>query len=236
MFKYTTLKWVTFWGVVVIMLACLSEWLKGQTYLFVVITFIILILGIVIGWIRWGARKCSLWGLDCHFLIPKNKYPLKSFDGAPTSERLIKNLCVGIGTYTLLLEIKAKTNFQFDPIDIVFEGNGLNRPRLIGKDNPYIVEILPNGSMRNWWGNIISTTNEYPRYLYKGYTLIDGNRIKTAGEWKGKIRIQIPVREMIITKRLGFEVSKTRDDSLFLKTTSVCIEAGAVVNTSPPFP
>lgn len=152
------------------------------------------------------------------FLIPRSKYPKKEYNGAPENEKYVNKLTVGIGNYILLLEVESEIDLLFDPIILIFEGQEDNRPTFCGKDNPFVVESLSDGSIRDWWDNISFRGDKKLFYLHHGDTLIDGNKIETKGVWRGKLHIRIPVREADqVDKYLDFEVVEDKDDIPFLK-------------------
>lgn len=176
--------------------------------------------GILFAFIRWLVRRCKLQHVDIRFLVPKNKYPCASFNGAPADERKPSQLTVGIGTYRLMHVIEPKTDMLIDPLVLRFEGKSDDMPERYGTDNPFIVEKLDDGSCRDWWGDIQPPPENWPRYIHHGDTVVIGNRIRTRGQWVGKVHFEVRVRNgPIIYKRLGFTVSlNSEDDEIpFLK-------------------
>lgn len=207
------------------------------TFIIVAATFLILIVGIL--WNRW--RQLQKRHIDCNFLIPQSKYPYKTFDGAPVKEGFPRKLTVGIGTYTLILQIGSKMDILIDPINVIFVGKDDNKPRIDIWDNPFVIQKFEDGSYRDWWGDMHQSADQYPRQLYHGLTLQHGIRITTSGEWNGKVHIHVPIREIgIIKKQLDFIVSKTDDDIPFLQiihgqaTIATIISADSTTNISRP--
>lgn len=158
------------------------------------------------------------------YLIPQAKYPFREFPGAPSQEKKVKKLVVGVGQYYLINELRVSTNAQVDPFVLSFEGSSQNKPTIDSVDNPFVIESTVSGGIKyrkDWWGNIhrfspeMSTSNWYrePRIM--------GHRITTVGAWKGKTCITIPingVRAYIL--KLDLEVSEQErcDQIPFLKT------------------
>lgn len=236
--KHTTLQWIEAWVMMTVIIAWWAKQTQASwTFYIVVASFAILVLGIVLRWLLHLWRKSRLQHIDVRYLIPQSHYPAKSPDyvGAPNQEVFPNELNIGIGTYTFLLEAKSKyTDVQLDAMILVFDGNTLNKPKITGKDNPYVVERLADGAYRDWWGNINYPGNN-AGYLYHGDYLIDGNRVETTGEWHGKLHVQFRVRETIVHRLLDFMVTKDKkDDIAFLKVsnTQVLSDYKAVNNVS----
>ena len=221
--KHTTFQWIAVW----VMITIITAWWSKQTqeswtFYIVVASFIVLIGGLFWHWGQGLLKKAKLRQIEVRFLIPRNKYPYKTIQGALPEEQIVRRLSVGIGTYRLLLIAKSKVDVSFDPVVLTFEGSDENKPKILGKDNPFIVEFLTDGQYRDWWGNVNLPAQQYPRYLYHDQTLIDGNRIETTGEWKGQLHVQMPVRDTIIHKHLEFSVGidNKSDNIPFMRITS----------------
>ncbi len=148
------------------------------------------------------------------YLKPKDKYPDATFVGAPEQEQFPRKLTVTTDSiYTLFIQIHPLIDIIVDPVLVSFLGTDMNKPRIEGRDNPFIREKLEDGASRDWWGDIHKPAGGYPRPVYSGDCLMDTNKIHTFGQWKGEILVQIPIREIGKIKRtLGFTVSTSIND------------------------
>lgn len=214
---FTVLHWVVLRGIIAIMsYSTMTE--AGSVA--AIIAAVCLVGGIIYSVCKWRKKRQKLQDLMVHYLIPQSKYPNASFIGAPEQEEKPEQLIVGIGTYRLMHVITPKTDILIDPIILRFEGANKNIPKRYGTDNPFVVEILNDGSYRDWWGDVQPPPENWPRYLHYGDTLVIGNRIETVGQWSGKAYFEFRVRnEPVIIKKLGFTVSENpQDDQIpFLK-------------------
>lgn len=210
----TTLHWILFWGMITVVMANSgTDWgliVSGIT------------LAIVAGGAGWGIYKwirhwrCFRNPIELTYLIPKNKYPATTFDGAPDNEIRPNKLVVGIGIYKILHRLTPKADVLIDALVLRFKGPEKNKPISYGPDNPYIVERIekPSGAYyRDWWGDIQPVSAGYPRYIHARDTLAIGNRVETFGIWHGKAYFEVPIRnERVITVELDFKVTGKADE------------------------
>jgi len=79
--------------------------LNGGAIAAIIAASVSVITGIVL-LIRWMSRKRLVKNpLEVTYLIPRNKYPAASFDGAPDEENTPKTLTVGIGRYFFVISV-----------------------------------------------------------------------------------------------------------------------------------
>ena len=224
MFGKNTLRWL----ILLSLITAIMGWWAQQTqeswtFYIVVATFGIMILGILIHLLRIWIKKRQLDGIQVRYLIPQQKYPEATFNGAPKTEIWANKLTVSIGTYKILHRLAPKVSMLVDAPAFYFEGSDENKPKVYGIDNPYKVkriERIDGVYYRDWWGNVQQDVPNYPKYYHHGNVYAMGNRVQTFGEWKGKCCIEIPVRdEKIITIKMDFSVTNNpdQDNIPFLK-------------------
>ncbi len=163
--------------------------------------------------------------LDVTYLVPKRDYAEVLFEGAGETERTPMSLTVGIGTYRIMHLCNPKIEVDVGPPALRFEGAPENKPRLLGRANPFIVERLSSGEhsildqVKDWNGEVRSSGG-WPRHYLPGEPSSFGTLIQTSGEWHGTLAftIQIIGAEWIKVA-LAFRVSAnpTDDEIPFLE-------------------
>ena len=211
--KHTTLLWVVVWGFIAIMAN--STLTDAGSWAAIIAAFLAFV-GMVFVLVRWLLRQCKLRKLSVSYWIPKSSYKHKGFKGAPDKPKFVKKLTVGIGTYNLLLGITTETDVYLNHIVLIFEGDEDGKPQHCGRDYGNLFDRLPDGSFRDWHGNV-TIHGEYPSTLRSRQFLPDCYRIQTTTSWAGKLRIQIPIKERVIERCLDFTVEAEHDDVPFLK-------------------
>jgi hypothetical protein len=220
--KYITLRWIWFWDILTLILALLTQNTQNTSIFWAtIISAVILVVStlLVIG--KSLKKRNDIKQICVCYLIPKKQYPGEvRFDGATEYERYPHKLTVGTGQYTLFIQVYSKIDIMVDPIRVIFSGPDTNKPRIVGKHNPFIRERLKDGSYRNWWNDIEKPAVGYPRPFYHQDCLMETNMICTYGKWEGKIHVEIPIRGTGKLERdLNFSVStNVIDDNVpFLK-------------------
>jgi hypothetical protein len=224
-------------GELTLMFAWLSDKLQNNiTFWATIITVIILIVSTIYIISKAISKKNNIKRIYACYLIPKKEYPNGvTYDGASGNEAYPSKLTVGIGLYTLFIQIHSKIDIVLDPIRISFVGDPNNKPKIEGRDNSFIREKLEDGNSRDWWGDVHKPSGDYPRPLYGKDRLMDINRICTYGRWNGKVLVEIPIRGIgKQEKLLDFIVSTNDDDIPFLKVNDIQItdKADSTTNTS----
>lgn len=206
-----------------------------------IIAGIVALLLLFWGIVRWLLKKGSVRKIYACYLKPKRQYPNGlTFNDAPDKEEYPHKLTVNTGKYTLFIQIYSPIDIVVDPIRISFIGNEANKPRLVGKNNPFIRERLDNGYVRDWWGDMQPPGKTYPYSFYHQDCFMEANQIETFGKWQGKMLIEIPIREIgKIERYLDFVVSlnPNDDDVPYLKnfgTDGSNISSGFTTNISRP--
>ena len=216
------------------MITILMAWWSSQTqeswtFYIVVATFLILILGIIWGGkLVWG-KKRDIQKISICYLRPKRHYPNNlTFEAAPDEEEYPTKLTVNVGTYTLFVQMHSPIDIKIvTPLRISFTGNEANKPKLIGKNNPFIRERLSNGHVRDWWGDMQQPEKKYPYLFFHTDCFQEPNQIQAFGKWQGKMSIDIPIEGIgKIERQLEFAVSlnPNDDDVPYLKNFGIVKE------------
>ena len=153
-----------------------------------------------------------------HF-IPQSTYKLRAFAGAPDEEGFPEELVIGIGKYRILQRVMAKTELIVGSVVLHLDGPPENSPQVGERDNPYIIERLPEGQVRDWHGVVLpDMTGVWPRQYDEGVYVMIGNSIETTTEWEGHIRLAFSIHgAKRVSYRLRFRVSAHEDMIPFLR-------------------
>lgn len=216
---------------------------ESWTFYIVVASFAILVGGLFWQLVKYFQLRFNLHKVEVRYLLPMGSYPNGViYQGAPKVEEYPHTLTIGIGKYTLYIQLLSKIDLSIDPIRVVFEGEYTNKPKIEGRDSTFIREKLEDGSYRDWWGEIHKPDTDYPRRFYHKDVLMVSNIVTTFGQWEGKIHVKVPIIGVgIVDRYLDFIVSTNKkDDNIpFLQKSDsnhIGYQEGSSANISRPLP
>ena len=217
--KFTIFHWIWLWGLLTLMFAWLTDTTKSSlTFWATMFTAAVLLVTVVAYFVKVGIKKRNIKNIWACYLIPRKIYNSKvKYENAPDKENFPRKLIVGIGLHTIFIQIRTKIDITVDRILVSFRGNELNKPVIVEFDTQFISEPLSNGRYRDWHGDIHPKVPDYPRPLYHQDCLMYEYKVRTCGQWKGKMIVEIPAREFGKQERLlDFSVSINSDNIPFL--------------------
>ena len=129
--------------------------------------------------------------ITIRYLVPRRQYPnSKILNGAPEDEQYPCKLIVSIGVYKLFIQMISPIDLMLDHLHVSFEGADNNKPRIEDRDYSFIQERLKGGDVRDWWGEIHSPASDFPRPFYHQDCLQGSYKIRTYGQWEGKVHVR----------------------------------------------
>ena len=148
------------------------------------------------------------------YLIPREYYKMRNFQGAPKKEQYPNKLIVGIGDYQIMCLIKLNLDIVVSGVTIRF--NGENAPDNIGSSNPFIIEWKERNNGRyiykDWHGIWHTPPSESSRSFPAKGMRVMGNLIRTTGAYEGYMRVTVSIQEpksFDYVKNLKFIVDST---------------------------
>ena len=190
-----------------------------------VFTAAVLVIGLV-----WGLRQWWRWRkpIRVTFLLPKTKYALRRFQGAPAAETHPKELSMGVGVYDVPIRVQAMTDMEIVQLRVAIHENDLGtRPVDLGRvpsrwQYHTTADHLGRHRYVDWNGEVRLSQDfdSFPRVVPRGDNCLITHRIRTLGDWDGEIAIVMALRGRFTRSRvvsLPLHVSRYKDDVPFLR-------------------
>jgi hypothetical protein len=163
-----------------------------------IFTGLVVLIGLITVFVQWLKWRDPV---TVSFLLPKERYTLKTFPGAPKTEVTQDSLTIGTGSYDVMIQVRAMLDLDITQLRVLLdEGGDGERPRQLGVVPSRLSQtISPDHRDRHryvdWNGEVrVSEDFEWPRFVHEGDSCLVTQRLRTHGDWKGNLVVIVATR------------------------------------------